>query len=52
MELTRDARELWITSRWKRQVTVVDMASKKVVAEIPVGRSPHGVYFRGHAPRQ
>jgi YVTN family beta-propeller protein len=52
MELTRDGRELWVTSRFRRQVTVVDMATKKIIAEIPVGRSPHGVYFRNHASRQ
>jgi len=52
MELTRDGKELWVTSRWIQKVSVVDMATKKVIAQIPVGRSPHGIYFRGHAPRQ
>jgi YVTN family beta-propeller protein len=52
MELTRDGKELWVTSRWIQKVSVVDMASKNVIAQIPVGRSPHGIYFRGHAPRQ
>jgi YVTN family beta-propeller protein len=52
MELTRDGRELWVTSRWIQKVSVVDMATKKVVTQIPVGRSPHGIYFRGHAARQ
>jgi len=52
MELTRDGKQLWVTSRWIRQVTVVDMGTKKVVGRIPVGKSPHGIYFASHAPRQ
>ena len=51
MELRRDGKELWVTSRWIKRVTVIDMDSKKVVHSIPVGRSPHGVYFHSHAPR-
>jgi len=30
---------------------VIDVAKKKVIKLIPVGRSPHGVYFINHAPR-
>jgi len=52
MELTRDGKELWVTSRWIKQVQVVDMATKKIKHSIPVGRSPHGIYFPTHAPRQ
>jgi YVTN family beta-propeller protein len=52
MELTRDGKQLWVTSRWIRQVTVIDMATRKVVGRIPVGKSPHGIYFRSHAARQ
>lgn len=52
MELTRDGKELWVTSRWIQKVSVVDMTTKKVIAQIPVGRSPHGIFFQGHAPRQ
>jgi len=52
MELTRDGKELWVTSRWTKQVQVVDMATKTIKHSIPVGRSPHGIYFPTHAPRQ
>jgi YVTN family beta-propeller protein len=31
---------------------VVDMQTKKVIHSIPVGRSPHGIYFHTHAPRR
>jgi hypothetical protein len=30
---------------------VVDIATGKMKKIIPVGRSPHGVYFFGHAAR-
>jgi YVTN family beta-propeller protein len=51
MELTDDGKTLWATLRWVKKVAVIDVASRKVVKTIPVGRSPHGVYFMNHAPR-
>ena len=51
MELTDDGKTLWVTLRWIKQVAVIDVASRKVIKMIPVGRSPHGVYFMNHAPR-
>jgi YVTN family beta-propeller protein len=51
MELTNDGKTLWATLRWIKQVAVIDVASRKVIKNIPVGRSPHGVYFDNHAPR-
>ena len=32
-------------------VYVIDMANLQVKKIIPVGRSPHGIYFQSHAPR-
>lgn len=52
MELSKDGKELWVTSRWIKRVTVVDMATKQVIHSIPVGKSPHGVYFFDHAARR
>ena len=51
MELTEDGKTLWVTLRWIKKVAVIDVASRKVIKLIPVGRSPHGVYFINHAPR-
>jgi YVTN family beta-propeller protein len=51
MELTKDGKTLWVTLRWIKKVAVVDVASRKVVKMIPVGRSPHGVFFADSAPR-
>ena len=51
MEVSADGKTLWVTLRWVKKVAVVDIASKQVIQTIPVGRSPHGVYFVNHAPR-
>jgi YVTN family beta-propeller protein len=51
MELTADGKELWVTARWRRMVSIVDTQAKKVTREIPVGKSPHGVFFIDHAKR-
>lgn len=52
MELTADGKELWVTSRWAKKVTIIDMATKQIQKQIPVGKSPHGIYFMGHAARK
>jgi YVTN family beta-propeller protein len=52
MELTADGKELWVTSRWAKKVTIIDMATKQIAMQIPVGNSPHGIYFMGHAARR
>jgi YVTN family beta-propeller protein len=51
MELKKDGSELWVTSRWIGRVSVIDMKTRQVKHSIPVGRSPHGLYFHSHAPR-
>lgn len=50
MELSADRRYLWVTFRWARKVGVIDMSTKKLIKVIPVGRSPHGIYFYDRAP--
>ena len=52
LEIIPSANEMWVTSRWAQKVTVIDLATKKIKASIPVGRSPHGIYYHQHAPRQ
>jgi YVTN family beta-propeller protein len=52
MELTADGKTLYVTSRWIKQVSVVDMGLKAVVASAGVGKSPHGIYFDDHVARQ
>ncbi|TFV86385.1 YncE family protein [Oxalobacteraceae bacterium OM1] len=50
MELSDDGKTLWATLRWVKKVAVIDVPSRKVIKTIPVGRSPHGVYFFNRAP--
>ena len=52
MELTKDGKQLWVTSRWIKKVTIIDMATKQILKQIPVGKSPHGIYFASHAARK
>ena len=51
MDVSRDGRQILVTSRWIRKLTVIDVASRQVVRQINVGRSPHGVWTLDHAAR-
>ena len=51
MEITADGKTMWVTLRWIKKVAVIDLASRKVVKYIPVGRSPHGVFFANASAR-
>ena len=51
MDVLADGQTILVTSRWARKLTFVDMAAHKVIRQIPVGRSPHGVWTVDHAPR-
>ena len=52
MDLLADGKTILVTSRWARKLTVIDTVQGKVVRQIPVGRSPHGVWTLDHAARQ
>ena len=45
MELTPDGKTLWVTLRFSKKVGMIDVPSMKLIDVIPVGRSPHGVFF-------
>jgi len=49
MEVTADGKTMWVTQRWLKRVSVVDLTTRKVIKTIPVGRSPHGIYFHNRA---
>jgi DNA-binding beta-propeller fold protein YncE len=51
MEVLADGRTVVVTSRWARKLTFIDTQSRRVVRQVPVGRSPHGVWTLKHAPR-
>ncbi len=49
MIVRADGKEIWATARFARKVQVIDLVSKKLKQSIPVGSSPHGVFFLNHA---
>lgn len=51
MEVLADGRTLLVSSRWARKLSFIDLGTRQVVRQIPVGRSPHGVWTLDHAPR-
>ncbi|KQP43476.1 cytochrome D1 domain-containing protein [Pseudorhodoferax sp. Leaf274] len=51
MEVSADGRLLYFTSRWARKLSVLDLQSGKLVQQVKVGRSPHGVWTLDHATR-
>jgi YVTN family beta-propeller protein len=51
MDVSADGNEVWATVRWESRVAVIDMTGAKPIQYIPVGRSPHGIFFKSHARR-
>lgn len=51
MDLLSDGKTILVTSRWARKLTFIDTVSQKVIRQVPLGRSPHGVWTLDHAPR-
>ncbi len=51
MDVSADGKTLFVTSRWARKLTMIDLEQKKVVRQVNVGRSPHGVWTLDHAAR-
>jgi DNA-binding beta-propeller fold protein YncE len=45
MDVTADGKELWVTFRFAKKVGIIDIASRTLVTTIPVGKSPHGIFF-------
>ncbi len=51
MDVSADGKLLLVTSRWAKKLTVIDMESRKVIQQVKVGKSPHGVWTLDHSPR-
>ena len=51
IEVLADGKTLLVSSRWARKLSVIDTESRKVIRQVPVGKSPHGVWTLDHAPR-
>jgi YVTN family beta-propeller protein len=52
MDVTADGRTLLVSSRWARKLSYIDIQTRQLLRQVPVGRSPHGVWTLDHAPRQ
>jgi len=51
MDVLADGKTLLVSSRWARKMSVIDTVQKKVLRQVNVGKSPHGVWTLDHAPR-
>jgi len=49
MDVSADGKTLYVTSRWAKKLTVVDLVGNRVLRQVNVGRSPHGVWTLDHA---
>lgn len=49
MDVLADGKTMLVTSRWAGKLTVVDLEQKKVINQVRVGKSPHGVWTLDHA---
>ncbi|MDC8786733.1 YncE family protein [Roseateles koreensis] len=52
MEVLADGKTILVTSRWAGKLTKIDTVSRKVIQQVSVGKSPHGVWTLDHMPRQ
>ena len=51
MDVSSDGKLLMVASRWAKKLTVIDIAERKVLRQIDVGKSPHGVWTLDHTGR-
>ena len=51
MDVSPDGRYIYLSSRWAGKMSVIDTQERKVVNQIKVGKSPHGIWTLDHAPR-
>ena len=51
MEVSKDGKTLLVASRWAQKLSVIDIPSRKLVRQVNVGKSPHGVWTLDHAGR-
>jgi len=51
MEVTADGKLLLVSSRWIKKMSVIDLETGKLVRQVRVGKSPHGIWTLDHAKR-
>ena len=52
MDVSADGSLIMVGSRWAGRLTLIDVQKRQVIHQVKVGKSPHGVWTLGHAPRQ
>jgi hypothetical protein len=52
MDVMSDGHTLLVASRWAGRLSVIDTLTGKLVRQVKVGKSPHGVWTLDHAPRK
>jgi YVTN family beta-propeller protein len=52
MDVSADQSLIYVSSRWAGKLSIIDAVSGKLQRQVPVGKSPHGVWTLDHAPRQ
>jgi DNA-binding beta-propeller fold protein YncE len=52
MDISGDGKWLYVTSRWAKKLTVIELATGKIARQVSVGSSPHGVWTLDHAGRE
>lgn len=50
MEVSVGGKFIYVSSRWIRKITVIDTATRQIVRQVNVGKSPHGIWTLDHAP--
>lgn len=51
MEMLADGKTLLVTARWAGKLVALDIEKKTIIHQVPVGKSPHGVWSLNHASR-
>ncbi len=51
MDVLADGKTLLVSSRWAKKLAVLDTSTRQIVRQVPVGKSPHGVWTLDHASR-
>ncbi len=52
MDVSADGTLIMVASRWAGKLSLIDVNQRRVVHQVKVGKSPHGVWTLDHAPRQ
>ena len=51
MDVSADGSLIMVGSRWAGRLTLIGVAERRVLYQVPVGKSPHGVWTLDHAAR-